>query len=57
MLTKLFRAHALTEAQAVQLSSAASDRLGLEVGSIVTEWCYYIEHTEPFDGRELMKLN
>ncbi|MFA6053718.1 MAG: phosphoribosylformylglycinamidine synthase, partial [Methylobacter sp.] len=57
MLTKLFRAHALTEAQAVQLSSAASDRLGLSLGPITTEWCYYIEHREPFDGRELLKLN
>lgn len=57
MLTKLFRANALTASEAVQLSSVASDRLGLEVGQIETEWCYYIEHKESFDGRELLKLN
>ncbi|MHB8831088.1 MAG: phosphoribosylformylglycinamidine synthase [Patescibacteria group bacterium] len=57
MLTKLFRANALTASQAAQISSVASDRLGLEIGRVEAEWCFYIEHKEPFDGTELVTLD
>ena len=57
MLTKLFRANALTASQAAQIASDASDRLGLAIGLIEAEWCFYIEHKEPFDGRELVTLD
>ncbi|MDD5725877.1 MAG: phosphoribosylformylglycinamidine synthase [Patescibacteria group bacterium] len=57
LLTKLFRANALTASQAAQIASDASDRLGLKIGRVEAEWCFYIEHKEPFDGRELVTLD
>ncbi len=57
MLTKLFRANALTASQAAQIASNASDRLGLAIGRIEAEWCFYIEHKEPFDVREMVRLD
>jgi phosphoribosylformylglycinamidine synthase len=55
MLTKLYRAGALTTSQTAHIAADAFKRLGIEVNQITTEWCFYIEHDLP--GSKLLTLH
>lgn len=55
MLTKLYRAGALTSSQAAQIAADAYQRLGIEIGYLRAEWCFYIEHNLP--GSKLLTLH
>ncbi len=55
MLTKLYRAGALTMSQADRVAADASQRLGFDIQILKAEWCYYIEH-EPMSDAKFKNL-
>ncbi len=51
-ILRFFRKPALSDSAVRQVQLNTQQDLGIEIGEIGTEWCFYVQTTSPFDDRE-----
>jgi len=52
-ILRFFRKPALSDSAVRQVQLNTQQNLGIEVGEIGTEWCFYVQVANPLDNREL----
>jgi len=55
-MLRFYRRPALSESAVEQIKFNTEKRLGIKIEEIATEWCFYIQTTEPLDDKELAIL-